>query len=260
MKKRLSFAFILMCFVALLSLSDVVGLFSSVLLLFSNFTLISALQILCRIVVVLTPLAIVVLLYINRKNDIKATICLVLKICGYVTLIGVALKYRTWIDLFSSFSVIWPYNLMALISMLSSVVLGILLLCVDSSVKNNKTNLAVKVFASIGIVLWLEVFLLHNSVEGMASANLLTALKFFMMFLSLWFLPKTVCDYENCFLFGHKAIILMICVVVLVVVGRNIIARSNRGNCFNCDGSGWDSANNTSCVWCGGDGYSSWNP
>ena len=37
---------------------------------------------------------------------------------------------------------------------------------------------------------------------------------------------------------------------------------SNSGSyrCNNCGGDGWDSANGCSCVWCGGDGRTSWNP
>lgn len=259
MKRRISFAFILMCIVTLLSLTDIIGIFTGVFSLLRNFSLMSAVQTLCRIVSVLTPLAIVVLLYLNRKNDIKSTACLVLKICGYVILANVALSYRTLINLFSAFIYSWSSNLMILVISLNSIVLGILLVCVASSVKNNKTSSAVKVFAVIG--LWLGVLLLLGSVVGLQGANLLKGAKIFMMFLGLWCLPKTVCDYENCFFFGRKAMILMVCVVVAIAVCRNIITGdSSKGNCFNCGGTGWDSANRISCVWCGGDGFSSWNP
>lgn len=260
MKRRISFAFVLMSFVTLLSLTDIVGIFIGIFYLVSNFSLMNVLQTLCRIVIVLTPLAIAVLLYLNRKNDIKSTACIVLKICGYVTLAGVALEYRTLIALISlMLTPSWASYLTILASFLVTIVVGILLICVASSVKANKTSRAVIVLAPIG--LWFGALLLLCSVAGLSDTNLISSTNIFMMLLGLWCLPKTFYDYENCFFFGRAAVTLMICVVAAVVICVNIVTGGNSiGNCFNCGGSGWDSVNRSSCVWCGGDGYSSWNP
>lgn len=64
------------------------------------------------------------------------------------------------------------------------------------------------------------------------------------------------------------ALTVMLFVVLIIGSVNTLLGRSgnygNSGNseliCNNCGGDGWDSANGGSCVWCGGDGRTSWNP
>ena len=87
----------------------------------------------------------------------------------------------------------------------------------------------------------------------------------FLLLGGLLMLPKTVYNYEHCFVVSKsnlKAIGVIAVVIVIILVIIDLIANggSTTGNCFNCGGDGWDSANNCRCVWCGGDGEAVWNP
>lgn len=261
MKRKMSFAFVIMCFITIISLTDIIGGFLNMFRLFSNFSLMIALQTLSQIVVTLTPPAIAGLLYLNQKKDIKLTAYKVLIICGCGTLVNFVLRYRALIAQISAMlTSSWSNNVVGLVYNLEYLVLGILLICVATSTKASQTSRAVKVFASIG--LWLGLFTLLGSVMDMGGPSLINAVKLFVLMLALWCLPKTFYNYENCFFFGRGATTLLIAIVVVVIIALKIITggSSSRGNCFNCNGSGWDSVNKSSCVWCGGDGVTSWNP
>lgn len=264
MKRKISFAFVIMCFITLTSLGNIIGIFPNILSLFKSFGLLRALRMICSIINILTPAAIATLLYFNKKQDIKPKAYVILIICGCAKLLGVVLDLSSLVSLFAT-----PLNaIVPLFVNLSSTVLGILLVVVAASIKSNKTNGAVKGLGFAGI--WLGVFLLIAGIlpylSEMGGPSFLSSLNIILLALGLWCLPKTFYDYDNCFFFGGNAAKLMCAIAaavvfVMIVAGSTISGDdSNRGNCFNCGGDGWDSENNCSCVWCGGDGYASWNP
>lgn len=264
MKRKISFAFVIMCFITLMSIGDIIGIFPSIFRLFKNFSLMNTVKTLCNIIITLTPVAIATLLYFNRKQDIKPKAYIVLIVCGCARLLRVVLNLSWLVSLFAT-----PLNaIVPLLVNLSSTVLGFLFVVVAASAKSNKTNGAVigLGFAGISLGLFLLIASIFPYLSEMGGPSFLSSLNIILLALGLWCLPKTFYDYDNCFFFGGNAVKLM-CAIAAVVVFIMIVAGSaissddsNRGNCFNCGGDGWDSENHCSCVWCGGDGYASWNP
>ena len=57
---------------------------------------------------------------------------------------------------------------------------------------------------------------------------------------------------------GNKSKVWLIVILVLLALIGSCDSESGNGSgsyqCNNCGGDGWDSVNNSSCVWCGGDG------
>ena len=270
MRKEISFSFVAMCLVTLLSLGDIIGVFSSIIGLFENFSLLNALRIICNMIDVFTPATIAILLYLNRKQDIKSKAYIVLIICGCTQLMGALLSVPTLISLFANPT--YPANpafaLIPLFEILSSAILSIFLIVVVISAKSSKVNAAVKVFGCVSI--WFGVLLLLlcmiPDIKRNSDLSFFTSINILLLAAGLCYLPKTFYDYKNCGQIDGLGIT-MLCVLGAVVVFGLLVFRggmspgsNNRGNCFNCGGDGWDCENHCSCVWCGGDGDAIWNP
>lgn len=268
MKKNVSFAFVLMCLVTLLSLGEIISALSAIIALIKNFHIINALTQLCNIICLLAPPAFAFLLYRNRNKNQTSSIFVILMLCGIAELVGMLLKSSTLMNQIAMLtSPSWYLVILPFMAKLASIALGILLIVVASSIKIGKTSAAVKGLALV--LIWLGIFNMIGSlipdISALGSTGIWAAAKTIMYALALWCLPKTIYDYDNCFFFGSNALKLLVAigiVVIFVIIVSNSIVNdsSPRGNCFNCGGDGWDSNNNCSCVWCGGDGYSSWNP
>ena len=262
MKRKISFAFVIMCFITLMSLGDIIGTILNVFRLFKNFSMLRTLKTLCKVIENLTPAAIATLLYFNRKQDIKPKAYTALMVCGCVKLLRVVLILPSLVPQFAS-----PLSLIVPLAVnLTSIVLGVLLIVVAKGTESGKTNGAVKGFGFAGI--WLGIFLLIASIfpylSTMGGLSFLSSLNIILFALGLWCLPKTFYDYDNCFFFGGNAIKLMCgiaaaVIFVMIVAGGEISGGGGSTSCghqsckengpFYCLGKGNTCNNRTYCAY-----------
>ena len=181
----------------------------------------------------------------------KPKVYIVLMVCGCAKLLGVVLKISSLMPLFVS-----PLNaIVPLLVNLSSTVLGILLIVVAVSIKDRKTNGAVKELSFAGI--WLGVFFLIASIfpylSQMGGLSFLSSLNIILLALGLWCLPKTFYDYDDCFFFGGNAVKLM-CGIAAVVVFVMIVAGGEIGGSGISSSCGHQSCKENGPFYCMGKG------
>ena len=265
MEKRVSSAFVLMCFATLLSLIEIISIVLATIGLFKNFQLIRAANVLCVGISTLTPVAIAVLLYFNRKKDIKLQAYIVLMICGFAKLMVLILNISVLSRQFYLLTISPLEVLLPLVSNITLAVLGFLLIAVAISIKKGKTSGTVKGLAFVTI--WTGILLLICKIlpytSGLGGLGLLPALNLVVLAAGLQCLPKTICDYDNGSFFNKNTfklvgVIVAVIIFVMFVATAVVNDSSSRGNCFYCGGDG--RVDGSSCIWCGGDGNAVWNP
>ena len=265
-----SLEFVLFCAVTLLSITSIIGIVPGMINQFSRFDVLNFVKFLIGVGCDLIAPAILVALYLNRKKDCREKVALVLTISGVLKLLSVAFSFVSASGLVNPFasnvSQEFIFEIVQYCAFTMRLLLGVLMLLASSSIKKEKTSGSVQGLAFFAIFISVFLVLANLIVPGLAGMpNISYAVVAVSTALGLWCLPKTVYDYDQCFFFGKAAVALIAFIVVVVVfvmaVGGSITSNDDkRGNCFNCNGTGYDSANHGSCVWCGGDGYSSWNP
>ena len=273
MKTKVSLSFVALCAVVLLSLSSILGVFSTLLGLFTFFAPLRFLSGIARIIFTLLPVALVVLLFLREKKDIKQYAYLTLLIGGITILASVVLSLFNIIRYGLVFMQITFY-----FAIISDIFLGVLTIFSALAIKNGSVSAKHALLARISLVVQLVVTFLSLAVLQFSEIG--SSFATIMLILGIATFPKAVIDHDHCRLVTKNLLIGIAAVIIflLIIVGiANGIANSSSGSssyssntgnssnsssqrCFNCGGDGWDSANNCSCVWCGGDGRTSWNP
>ena len=216
MKKPMSMSFLLLSILSLLSLGRVWTVLKNLPLLFQRLSPLSYLSIPLSLVLTLMPLALVALLVMNTKRDMKKIAVPGLIALGIAQLLSVALGLRTIGESLRPELYIW---LPDLIKRFANLITGILLILGGKSIKEEKKNPVMAVLASIGMyfsAVPLAVGLLTG--QGEVSVNI------FLLLAGLWLLPVTIFDHENCVLVNGKSMkavyyLAIIFGVVLVISG-----------------------------------------
>lgn len=193
MKRKMSMAFLLLAAVALLSLSNVFNILRSLPGLFSAFSAQSVLSFLNGAIITLTPLALVALLVVNSKRDIKQIAYIVTLICGIAHLLSRLLRIQADITLLST------SELFIMLSHLSTVVTklvtGVLLIMGAVCIKNEKANKAMVVITTITFYL-----LLIPTGAGLITGQmkLLAAVTPLLTVAGVCLFPRAIFDHEHC--------------------------------------------------------------
>jgi heme A synthase len=218
------------------------------------------------------PIAIIILLILNQKKDVAKISTIILSVFGVLRIVALVLGVG------NLFAELPKYDeVMAMTSRVCSMIISIstiaLVFLSAKSIKNKQTSKYMKVFNIIIIVVTLFYgalsYITKSSSSTASNTAFISLLTHVVIGFSLSTLPKTIYDYENCE-FVTKTKLVVICVLAISIglftalfgILSNDSENSDGGKyrCNICGGDGWDSENNCSCVWCGGDGKTHWNP
>lgn len=263
MKRKISISFVFLLLATVLSLSSVTNNFRNFCLYLSydGQTLMSIIRHIITCVKSLIPIALVILLVLNSKHDVKKSASITLLIAGIVYLISLLQTLPATFRMITDY-----YTIIRLPEKILDIVLCIILFTSYSSLKKVKitekawkTTWQLTLFgAGFGLVIPVLVAIIDP--YSFKLSSFMPAL----LALGVCFLSNTILDYENCVLLNRKnfkriAIVAAVLLAIWIIFsGPSDTSGSYR--CNNCGGDGWDSANSSSCVWCGGDGKTSWNP
>ena len=273
MKKRISIAFCLACLWAICSFAT--SSFNSIKqipIALQHYPLLDCISAISSALLALMPIAIIILLILNQKKDVAKISTIILSVFGVLRIIALVLGVG------NLFTKLPKYDeVMAITSRVCSMIISIstiaLVFLSAKSIKNKQTSKYMKVFNIIIIVATVFYGVLSYTTSSFSftasNVSLVSLIGYIAIGFSLWLLPKTIYDYENCE-FVTKTKLIIVGVLVLFIglstslfgIMSNDSEDSDGGKyrCNICGGDGWDSENNCSCVWCGGDGKTHWNP
>lgn len=224
MKKRMSLSFFLILILTILSLfaiSDTV--FALTTYDYSLFTIVR------NIISMITPLALLLLLFFNTKRNVQILSTIVLVICGCTILSGVAQRITNSIGSISDISI--------LIFVITDLTQGVLFILSAIRIRSSNLRRPTEAFAIFTFLINLAPLLvLYGSMLDNVCTLLLVA--------GLAFFPDTVRDYENCKFIGKKAIttigisfaVLLVLLVLFSIPTSN--NSSDSSSCSICGGSG----------------------
>ena len=219
MKKQMSMSFLLFGILALFTLGDILGVFQSLPYISRSFSLGSIVSFLIRIVKTFAPLAIVVLLYFNSKQDIKPIAYPLLLVLGCTWLLSEALWLRTLPALFSQPIYAW---IPTLLTHIAHILIGCLFIMSALCVKNQQKKGLMILLTSIGFYISIVPLLLPLFTGGGFS---LSATAPFLLLTGICLLPVTIFDYEHCIKVSGTSL-KVVAILAAVVFGIYWIAGS----------------------------------
>ena len=264
MQKRVSMSFSLFAIAAVMSLSALLSIPSKLISAFQHFNIMSFLATLGFVAATLLPFALVALLYWNAKRDVKKITYILLMVCSALYALRFVRNVTSLLfvlvnDGLPSFG--------SLVTMVNVCITAVALLLAAISIKKEQSNLALKILVSVAVYANLIPLVASYVAPDVIPSYSLPPL---LVLIGLSMLPKTLYDNEHCVCVNKKSLtvigVLLAAVLLVSIISDHVLSQSDNnggsgGNsCFNCNGSGYDTANNCPCVWCGGDGQSSWNP
>lgn len=263
MKRKVSMSFFLLFLCLLAYTPQIIGIFGTIASMFTGFNVTNIYADIVGIFYSLVPLALVLLLYFNRKSLKQPVVSAVLISCGLIHLLYSVYLAINFVKLFSishtsEVPIIKQFCLLTV-----ALLIGVTCLLTAYNVKKKDTTDVFKVLA--GTALLLSIAPMAANV-ALGTSYFLADLGRVLLAAGLVTLPQTLFDYDHCFLMSSKRLITIICTIVCFVAfsffgpSKSTSSSSNQERCFNCGGDGWDSYNNCTCVWCGGDGKTVWNP
>lgn len=271
MKKNVSMSFCLLAILAVLSLKDIFNVFFAFFNTFRAFSIMRVISALINIIRTLAPFALILLLYLNTKQEAKKKAYVTLLICGIAQLCYCVIRIHSLGSTVLVGNIL--YTVQALTNYFTQIITGFVFLFAANSLKQEKQNKSVVILTTITV--YLNLIPIGTSML-LGTMNLVAIVAPLLLLVGVSLLPKTLYDHDNCVFVNKKSltvvvgIIVVLCIVIWIAGGQVFGSGStNSGNgtvgsgtyrCNNCGGDGWDSANNSSCVWCGGDGRTSWNP
>lgn len=269
MKNKISFAFVLFCVVTLLSVSSILGIVPGLIGQITSLNIVGLAKYIVNAACTLIAPAIVLFLYLNRKQDCKSKFALVLMIAGILTLVQVALSVVQYVD--PTYGMAFDSSQPFILEIVKyggtfiNLLLGILLICVSQSIKKEKVLNFVKVLAFL--IGFLGVFFVISNLmikELIMVPSIQSSVSTICMALGLGYLSKTVYDYEQCFFFNKAAVmvvagIAVVIVFVMIVAGGEIGNGGGNASCghvscknngpFHCMGKGNTCKNMTNCAY-----------
>ncbi len=263
MSKKISRAFFLLIVVTIISLSDYLRLPRNIIGLFTNFSPQGFALGIVNVVKTLLPPAMLVLLCMNEKKNVKKVANIVLIVGGLVYLGGFLLGAKGLVGSLGSSDIF--VVLRGVFPRVNAVITGIVLILAALNLKNRKQDHVVMVIAAVTLF----INLVYIASILISKGNILSAMVPVLFVIALAYFPRAIYNPENCEAADSNFFIAAGVVVAIFVfcmlaanyaVNSDSSAENSTQECFNCGGDGWDSDNNGVCVWCGGDGKSSWNP
>jgi hypothetical protein len=241
-KKKVSLAFTLLAVHALLTLSNVLYIFSGLGNLFRNFSIMGVVSYIISGASALLPLALLAVLYLNTKQDAK-------KLAATVCLAGAALKFyscykvtkniimvlMSGADIFA----IWGQ----LCSLAMSLTVAVLFIFAYQEISQGKKHAARWLIAIVGGFIFFFFTAVMLLIGGSSIGNFVSGI---VLLMGLCYLPATIVDRKKAVMTTQKSLkpVIIILVVALLIVA---IAGVMGGS----PSSGSSSGNSRSCGYCG---------
>lgn len=263
MKKRISIAFCLACLWTICSFAT--SGFNSIKqipIALQHYSLLDCISAISSALLALMPIAIIILLILNQKKDVAKISTIILSVFGVLRIVALVLGVG------NLFAELPKYDeVMAMTSRACSMIISIstiaLVFLSAKSIKNKQASKYMKVFNIIIIVATVFYGALSYTTSSFSftasNVSLVSLIGYIAIGFSLWLLPKTIYDYENCaFLTKTKAILagaLAVCVAVFaLILSKPADSSCGHPDCekygpFPCYGKNNTCGNTTDCCY-----------
>ena len=236
MKKRISIAFCLACLWAICSFAT--SSFNSIKqipIALQYYPLLDCISAISSALLALMPIAIIILLIFNQKKDVAKISTIILSVFGVLRIIALVLGIK---NLFSELPKYHEVMVMTnrVCSMIISISTIALVFLSVKSIKNKQTSKYMKVFNIIIIVATVFYSTLSYTTSSYASnVSLVSLIGDIAIGFSLWLLPQTIYDYENCEIVTGTKLVVTGIVAILVFVGVALYGvMDNVGGSVSC--------------------------
>lgn len=241
MKQKVSLAFTLLAVYCLLTLSNLQVIVTGIVNLFTQFNPMGIVYYALNVASALRPLALVAILYLSCKKDIKRESSIVCLVCSILDFYG---TYRILLNIITF--MMGGANIFDIFPMLGNLAInitcGIMFILAYRQIASGKQNQSVKLTAYVGGFIYFFI-------AGVCLLLGLTAvgsfLRSLLLLIGLCYLPATIIDQEHAVMANGKSLkpVLAILVVALLIIG---IAGAKSG-AFS---SGSSSESSSSCGYC----------